>query len=400
MQKKTHPPSTSLKTSPIHFPPAWSWFMDDFMPQWVKNQYSPYENWKNKPFSNKDAQFFLKGIEDLSTLFTEERHHSLFTYFQHAKYRSSYLLYFLPLQAAKFLTLFQLHPKAFQAMMDHGQKNGILRIADLGAGPGTASISLLLHLLSESTGKKDTLPPIEFHWFDLQTSILTDGKALVEALAQSFPKLRDKVTIHLHPHPWWKATPPIIPATPDFSFSLVFIGHVLNESPTFHWKNNLFWKKLLQKTAGGGILLLEPATRKSSQILCALRNQLFENSLLEQTARHIWGPCLHAGECPLAVGRDWCHFSIPLTIPGQWFKIFSEALSTERHWIKFAYLWLTPTALAPQPPLQCRRVVSDPLRATPHPTQVLLCEPERTLRWNVPLQQPTKRGDIIHLKDR
>jgi len=94
-----------------YMPVSWSWFADEALPTWVKKKYSPKESWKDKPFSKEDSHFFFKGIEELSLLFTEERSKNLPPYFQHPKYRSSYLLYFLPLQAAKFSTLFQLHPQ-------------------------------------------------------------------------------------------------------------------------------------------------------------------------------------------------------------------------------------------------------------------------------------------------
>src|SRR3954467_13416455 len=99
----------------ISFPPAWLWLVDEAIPTYVKKHYSPRESWKDKPFAKEDAHFFFRGIEELSELFTEERPRNIPAYFNHPKYRSSYLLYFLPLQAAKFLTLFQMHSKAIDA---------------------------------------------------------------------------------------------------------------------------------------------------------------------------------------------------------------------------------------------------------------------------------------------
>src|SRR5689334_3916352 len=121
-----------MMTTP-QFPPAWLWLVDEAIPTWVKKNYSPRDSWRDKPFSQEDAKFFFKGIEELSDLFTEERPKGMIPYFQHPKYRSSYLLYFLPLQAAKFLTLFQFYPAAIEATLDHGFKTGVIRIADLGA---------------------------------------------------------------------------------------------------------------------------------------------------------------------------------------------------------------------------------------------------------------------------
>jgi hypothetical protein len=384
------PSNSKYHPSSISFPPSWLWLVDEAIPTYVKTHFSPRESWKSKPFEKEDARFFFKGIEELSDLFTEDRPKGMPAYFQHPKFRSAYLLYFLPLQASKFLSLIQLHMDAFRAALDHAHKSKVLRVADLGAGPGTASISLLLSLLDPKIYPEKELPPIEFHWFDTNETIMKDGKALVEQLANNFPKLRGKVKVHLHPTVWWKA-----PSEITQEVSLTFIGHILNESKAPQREAQLFWEGIIQKTQGGGILLVEPAARRSAQLISTLRDDFFELNLIEKSPARIWGPCLHAEKCPLADGRDWCHFSFPVQIPGKWFKQFSEALGSERLWVKLSYLWLASEshpASVPDPKL--RRVISDPLSQGPK-SSVLICEPETPSRWPVPPRQSVGRGDLI-----
>jgi len=405
MNFKPHPktPSPSSKVQrllSLSFPPAWPWFFDEAIPSYIKSHFSPRESWKTKPFDKEDARFFFKGIEELSDLFTEERPKGMPAYFQHPKYRSAYLLYFLPLQTAKFLALFQLHLKAFQAALDHGRKNQRLRVVDLGAGPGTASLSFLLTLLDPKFCPEKNLPPIEFHWFDTNETIMKDGKFLVEQLASHFPKLREKVQIHLHPSVWWKA-PLEIPREIYREISLTFMGHLLNESKAPQREAQIFWEKTIKHAQGGGILWVEPAARKPSQLLSTLRDGFFEAEFMEKSPTRIWGPCLHAGQCPLASGRDWCHFSYPAHIPGKWFKQFSEALGSERHWIKLSYLWLASSSYpAPLPDAKLRRVISDPLNQG-QKQSVLICEPETPQHWVIPGRSPTSekcgRGDLINI---
>lgn len=374
------------------FPPAWLWLVDEAIPLWVKKNYSPRESWKDKPFSTEDGQFFLRGIHELSDLFTDERPKGMPAYFQHPKYRSSYLLYFLPLQAAKFLTLFQLHPAAVEAALSHAKKTGVLRIADLGAGPGTASIALLLYILGLPREAGETLPAIEMDWFDTNEDIMLDGKNLVEQFASSFPKLRGKVQLRLHTSPWWKA-PDAFPA----ETSLVFVGHVFNESTAPKTGAEAFWPALMEKAGGGGVLLVEPAARRSSQVLSQLRDGLFESGLIPEDATRMWGPCLHAQACPLSQGRDWCHFSSPITIPGKWFRTFSKSLSSERHWAKYSYLWFSSAEYpSPKPHPRMRRVISDPLSQGSQAT-LLLCEPETAGRISLPAEQGVGRGDMIRI---
>jgi hypothetical protein len=374
------------------FPPAWLWLMDEAVPTWVKKHYSPRETWKDKPFSKEDARFFFKGIEELSDLFTEERPKGMPPYFQHPRYRSGYLLYFLPLQAAKFLTLFGIFPKAIEAAMEHARKTGVMRVADLGSGPGTASLALLLLLLNYKLKLGEELPQVELDWFDTNLDTMKDGQELVEQLSSHFPKLRGKVKVRTHLTPWWKA-----PSKLPNDLSLVFLGHVLNESTSPKNENSQFWEKLLSQTSGGGILMMEPAARRPAQTLSKIRDELFEVKLLDETPAQIWGPCLHAGRCPLSDGRDWCHNSVPAHIPGKWFKDFSTALGSERHWVKFSYLWLASRDYpAPIAHPQMRRVISDPLSQSARP-DVLICEPETPNRWTIGAKATVHRGDLIKI---
>jgi hypothetical protein len=381
---------TVLPSPEIRFPAAWLWMVDELFPSFVKQHYSPRESWKDKPFTLEDARFFFKGIEELSEIFTEERSKHLLSYFQHEKFRSSYLLYFLPLQAAKFLTLFQLHARAFEAALAEGQAQGVLRIADLGAGPGIVFLVLLFAFLHRAIETGEELPPIEFSWFDPQKGILEDGRQLVEQLSQQFPRLRGKVKLNLHAVPWQQA--PQVMKEPQ---ALMLMGHVLNEGIGGAGR----WEPLLKLARGGGILLVEPAGRRPSQQLSQLRDLLFSEGVLssEPKSSAIWGPCLHAESCPLAEGRDWCHFSVSTQIPGRWFRHFSKGLGSERHWLKFSYLWLaSPAQLAPASDKNLRRVVSDPLGDERH-SEVLLCEPEQTGRLPLPLGQDIWRGDVVRL---
>ena len=253
----------------VEFPPAWTWFFDECLPGWVKDRYAPNERWRGKPFSVEDAKFFLRGVRELSDLFTDARPRNLPDYLSQPKFRSSYLLYFLPLQAAKFVSLFGLHPKAVDSALDRARESGVLRVADLGAGPATASIALLLHLL----GRKDELPgTIEFVLFDRNASILKDGAALIERISESFPRSRGRVRVRSVSGDLW---PALLRERDPFSLSI--FGHALNESfPTRDGEpdprpfRHLF--SLTEK--GGGTLWAEPASRVPSQTLSKLRDFL------------------------------------------------------------------------------------------------------------------------------
>jgi hypothetical protein len=426
--------------------------MNEAVPNWVKRTYSPRESWKDRPFTRQDALFFLKGVRELSDLFTEERPSQLPNYFNHPKFRSSYLLYFLPLQAAKFITLFQAHAEAIDHALIHAKLKGALRVADLGSGPGTASLALLLHLIDRHERKKEELPKvIELDWFDTSRGILEEGKTLLKELTCAFPDLEGRISIRTHARTWLDA-PKYLP----HACSLVLIGNMLNEEaassvhpgagqgrrpsarrfsrkderpyeenalgddeaePTEASRTQKFAStpafrvisELQRKTEGGGILLLEPAARAPSRLLSLLRDSLLENAIIPKSPAALWGPCLHAGRCPLGSGRDWCHFSVPSDIPGEHFRFFSKGLGSERQWLKFSYLWLASQDSPASSQIKhskFRRVISDVI----HPPggssginrdrgMLLLCEPEVAERISskvarTPEGAPLRRGDL------
>jgi hypothetical protein len=108
----------------------------------------------------------------------------------------------------------------------------------------------------------------------------------------------------------------------------------------------------------------------------------------------------------LPYARDWCHFSVPAHVPGNWFSEFSKSLGSERQWLKYSYLWFSSQIKgekrAPVQAANLRRVVSDPLsqRENGPRTQapdILLCEPETPGRITVPRMTELKRGDLIKL---
>ncbi|MGK5089949.1 hypothetical protein WDW86_20555, partial [Bdellovibrionota bacterium FG-2] len=172
MRSKLRLPEFRISPSPdIDFPEVWCRFIDDTLPGWVKNRYSPNPRWKDKPFSMEDVKFFIPSIRNLSDLFTRQLGRSPGAYFQQARFRSAYLLYFLPLQASKFISLFCQHPEALRAALAHGRETNVLRVADLGSGPATASLAFLAWLSEtpEASGKSESskgIPPkIVFHLY-------------------------------------------------------------------------------------------------------------------------------------------------------------------------------------------------------------------------------------------
>jgi hypothetical protein len=387
---KTDAKMHSLTESP-EFPATWTRVLDEVIPSFVKMRFSPTESWKKKPFEKEDVNFFSKGLLELSEFFTVEREAGkLPNYFTTARFRSSYFLYFFGLQGAKFLTLFDRYPRAIEAALSHAMKTGVLRIIDVGSGPGTASISLLVHLLDGLRDSKKpamTLPfSIELVWIDHNATILKDGEALLEKVLELYPDLTGDIRTVLESRSWWKH-----PKEFQFEASLVLFGNVLNECPEDSRIFQLGLAPFLKAPAGGGVLMMEPAFKSASQRLSAIRNELTQ----ADSPLIPWGPCLHTGACPLTEGRDWCHFSVPAKMPGSFFRKFSIKLGGIREWLKFSFLWIasSESKKAATPPKGWVRIISDPLR-TPEGLQNQVCRPDRFTFVKTP-KVPYHRGDII-----
>ena len=99
---KAHPEKNQAKsllrqyslTQPPAFWRLWVDVLDEVLPAFVKNRFSPQESWKKKPFSTEDVAFFSKGLIEMSNSSTLDPGEGakLPNYFTTARFRSSYFL--------------------------------------------------------------------------------------------------------------------------------------------------------------------------------------------------------------------------------------------------------------------------------------------------------------------
>lgn len=398
-----------MKSKPSGISEIWNALFSGTLPRFLKTTYAPRESWKHTLFTQQDCDFFYRGVEELSSLFTSQRSTKIPPYFQQPKFRSAYLLYFFPLQSAKFLTLFQKNKTALQNLFKLGQSQTLV-IADLGCGPASGSFALIiyfLNLMHQNTPPGNTkpnltgliFPKVKFFWADTQPSILKDARALLETFIKNYPELQGKIQIVTFQAPW-RMMIQSLPRPTHF----IFLGNVLNEDRYSGESNSIThaMKELYLRSGdckhSAGILILEPAQKRASQNLSALREVLLEKNIIPHETSALWGPCLHAKRCPFILGKDWCHFSDPMLETGQWFDRVSQRLGSKRKWIKYSYLWLAALSAPSSRNIKVNQklVLSDPFphRGKPH---VLICEPERARRWPIAqLKNPSpKRGDVI-----
>lgn len=195
----------------------------------------------------------------------------------------AYVRYYLPANVPKIADTL-LCSGVIDALQPDPETGG-LRVLDLGTGPGTSLIGLLLAMAQ--AGRTE---PVSITATDRSPVFLDAAAALVQAF-------RKYTGIHGNNRFMQQA----LPNAPDEPFDAVFMTNVLAE--TAGTLADKLPELLENLVAPGGIaLLLEPAQRRVARALHAVRN-----AMEKETWRIVY-PCPGNYPCPaLARNRDWCH---------------------------------------------------------------------------------------------
>ncbi|MBF2055433.1 MAG: hypothetical protein IGS03_18445 [Candidatus Sericytochromatia bacterium] len=208
-------------------------------------------------------------------------------------------------------------------------------LADLGAGPGTASLAAVqrfaslnqLHLLETDARMRQA-----------GQSIFAGGPAPLPAASWQAGRL---------PVADWPTT------------DLACLSYVLNELPQQDWP------QLFDKLASRHRLLVfvEPGTPQGFEHLRQVRNVFL------QTGWQVWAPCPHQQACPITA-PDWCHFAQRLARSPLHRQLKGAVKGHEDE--KFAYLILGQT---PVPQAAEARILRHPLHHKGH-LRLQLCTPD------------------------
>lgn len=199
-----------------------------------------------------------------------------------------------------------------------------LKVLDLGAGPGTASLAAALALA-------ELRPDAEARFNAIDRS----GPAL-ELAARLFERIRaprQSLVAGIG-----RVEAARIPGVlSDERFDLILAANLINELPSEEAAFCLVRRLITEQLAkDGALVLIDPALRESARPLMRLRDRL-----LQEGIARVHAPCLHQGPCPmLAAGeRDWCHFYVEWERPGLIVEIDTAAHMDRRH-LKMSYLLL------------------------------------------------------------
>lgn len=337
----------------------------------LKEFYLPPHRAKTPGWTDHDLKFFSRGADLLSTAFTEERARLPKNYLNKKEFRSAYILYFLLINAAKIRDCLEKLPPF--------PKRGPLRVLDLGCGPGTAALAC-----ADFFGGR----PLEILGLEQNKNITRDARNLWRLFAPS-PSQR----FHIRNEEISPSNLPKILRRENFD--LVIAANTLSEF-SFQEQYRLAGQ-LLEKTAC--LILVEPALRKTTRDLMALRDRL-----AAEGRGFLLAPCPHQKNCPMlkANKRDWCHFYIPWKCP-ELIRRVDREIGNKHDFLKMAYMIFETVGQRPLRLPSFARVVSSPLLSKGK-KELILCRPEGRLqkigRLNKETSEANRDFDRIRRGDR
>ncbi len=328
-------------------------------------------------------------VKALSDAFTKERDELPADYLADPGRRAAYVGCFLLLNAAKAMHALA---AAFETLSL--PPNRPLAILDLGSGPGSVTLAASLILAERFPDAA-----VRFTAVEQNADILSDARALFDRVA---PKNHGLETIRAQIDPTNPGT-----AIGMNRFDLICAANLLNEFDDAATAL-VFTRALLADhlEREGRLLIIDPALRKTTRPLMALRDTLTGEGM------KVIAPCLHQKSCPMLAAneRDWCHFYCEWKRPPLIARI--DALTGLDHrFLKMAYLILTRD---PRPETRDRghhntlhRVVSSPIRSKGK-IELVLCGSNGELRRVRRLDRDAsetnaafdrvRRGDIVALE--
>lgn len=285
-------------------------------------------------FPAAKLQELARGVAQLSEIYTRHRTQMSEAMLQSVRLREAYLAYFLPVNLAKFHLILQelwMHPQVTGLF-----KSGI-RFLDLGSGPGSQLLGLLLFLKTSQSK------------LQLQESVVIDRVSANLELARQFHEFCfDTYFPNIAPVPQLKTLQADLSLPVPFlsaaSFNLICVGNLLNElfagQPDRIERRREFITTIAFAALkeDGFLILLEPALRETSRELLFLRDQLMQKAGL-----HVYAPCVREQPCPAVADgceADWCHEDRLWGPPGYLSKI-DRLVGIRKTSLKYSYLVLS-----------------------------------------------------------
>jgi len=273
-----------------------------------------------------------QDVLELSRRFTRERHPSRLSYMDNPQLRAAYLAYFVPVNLAKVQELLdELSP-----VLHWGCSNGVMRVLELGCGPGTGIMGVLDWATARALLQGGGLECVAI---DRSAQALGICRKVWDQYVAPVASQPCRLRL-LHgdlQHDWPGVLGRVSGAAP---YDLIIVQNVLSElyvdaPDRVERRAGIVAAALNLLSEEGTVMLVEPALRDSSRELHHVRDRL-----LEMKGCTVYSPCLHERACPALVERDdWCHEERAWTPPG-WIQTIDKEVGFIKDALKFSYLLL------------------------------------------------------------
>ena len=312
---------------------------EDILLKYLGNSISP-------TLTASELKTIASDVIQLSNLFTKERKILPSQYLNNKSLRRAYILYFLPSNIYKIhlpLKELSLHPKKILSKK-------LLKILDLGSGPGTTILGIL-----DFFSNQKKMPSLEFTAIDSVAENLSIAKNLFKLFTENINIDASLKTFKINIE---KAG-----TIPQDTYDIIILSNILNE--LFYEDNKRIAKRvsflntIIDKflTPDGSCIIIEPALRETTRGMLDVRDNLIKNGF------KIYSPCLIDEPCPALLNpKDWCHEDIPW-IPPVIIKELDKLTGLRKDSLKFSYLVLRKDKLSLTDVLEKNsyRIVSEPL---------------------------------------
>jgi len=298
----------------------------------------------SESLSRSELHVLASDVARLSRLLTKGREELPPAYLRDEGLRGAYTAYFLPANLSKIhkpLHELSLHPGALFSK----QK---LRILDIGAGPGTASLGAL-----DFFSRQALRPGLELVAVDQVAANLKEAESFFRerqgGVDASLTTLCSDIK-GLERHVKGR-------------FDVIIFANVLNElfahDPQRTGHRTALLSGVLERLLApeGSCIVIEPALRETSRDLLEVRDGMIAKGL------QVYSPCLGNAACPARANpRDWCHEDIPWEPPSLVREI-DKLTGLRKDSLKFSYLVLRRDGLSLTDVCgrEAFRVVSEPL---------------------------------------
>ena len=301
---------------------------------------------RSSSLTASELKTIASDVIQLSNLFTKERKILPSQYLNNKSLRRAYILYFLPSNIYKIhlpLKELSLHPKKILSKK-------LLKILDLGSGPGTTILGIL-----DFFSNQKKMPSLEFTAIDSVAENLSIAKNLFKLFTENINIDASLKTFKINIE---KAG-----TIPQDTYDIIILSNILNE--LFYEDNKRIAKRvsflntIIDKflTPDGSCIIIEPALRETTRGMLDVRDNLIKNGF------KIYSPCLIDEPCPALLNpKDWCHEDIPW-IPPVIIKELDKLTGLRKDSLKFSYLVLRKDKLSLTDVLEKNsyRIVSEPL---------------------------------------